>query len=132
MPHQGTPVLGACPRQGCGFGRGGGDGPCPQSLRQTTRCGGKPWPPDLGDAGGSGAIFNPLLAELPLAGVCVLQWGGRGALLPRLRCPSPEGLNFYPGFRPTFNPQLLANNALAKLGKMRPLPMSGAGFPPGS
>lgn len=44
----------------------------------------------------------------------------------------PQGLNFYPDFRSTFNPPLLANIALAKLGKMSPVPMSGAGFPPGS
>lgn len=103
----------------------------PAALGQTGGRRGKPWPPCLGDAGHSGAIFNPLLAEPPRAGG-VLQGGGRATLLSRLWCPSLEGLNFYPGFRSTFNPQLLANNALAKLGKMHLLPMSGAGLPPGS
>lgn len=61
-----------------------------------------------------------------------LLQGGRATFLPRLWCPSPQGLNFHLSLRPTFNPQPLANNALAKLGKTCPLPMSRAGLPPRS
>lgn len=78
-----------------------------------------------------GLFLTPSLLSHPGQGGCC-RGGGRATLLSRLWCPSLEGLNFYPGFRSTFNPQLLANNALAKLGKMHLLPMSGAGLPPGS
>jgi len=69
------------------------------------------------------AIFDPLLADPPWAGGC---WGwGQSRPLPRLRCPSPEGLNFCPGPSPASDPQPSANFALAKLGKTRPLPARG-------
>lgn len=93
---------------------------------------GKSQPRCRGDADNWGLFLTPSLLSCPGTGGGGARAGDGATFLPRLRCPSPQGLNFYPSFRPTFNPQLLANNALAKLGKMSPLPMSGAGFPPGS
>lgn len=52
---------------------------------------GKPWPPCLGDAGGSGAIFNPLLAELPWG---VLLQGGQSCPPAKALVSLPGGLEF--------------------------------------
>lgn len=70
--------IGSLAQEGLRFQGAVGDGPCPL-------CRGGPWPPYPGDADGSRAIFNPLIAELTWMGVLGV---GRAALLLQLQCPS--------------------------------------------
>lgn len=124
-----SPMLGSCPRQGLWVRQRSGQWSVPAVPGQTARVGGSRGPLVWVMLAAPGLFLT--LSLLSCLGGCCCR-GGRAVLLPRLLCPSPEGLNFYPSFRPTFNPQLLANSALAKLGKMHPLPMSGAGLLLGS
>lgn len=120
-----APALPACPSLCCGVSSGAGI-----AVRLCPYC----WP-DMGGAQSwcwgccySGLFLTLSMLSCPGTRRCRL----RGCTPAKRPCPSLQGLNFYPDFRPTFNPPLLANNALAKLGKMSLVPMSGAGFPPGS